>query len=62
MKTFEVELRRTSYITVTVEAENAEEAAGKAWHAVESGYFGNDDDASWDVESIEEIKHETQDK
>ena len=54
-KTYEVELRRTSYIVVTVEAENAEEAAGEAWDKLNYDPV-NDDDASWDVESIEEIK------
>ena len=54
MKTFEVELRRTSFITVTVDARDKEEAEQSAWAAVESGYFGEADDASWDVESIEE--------
>lgn len=57
MKTFEVELRRTSYITVTVEAEDAESAELKAWEELELGYSGaKDDDASWEVESIEEVK------
>lgn len=54
MKTYEVELRRTSYITMTVEAENADEAEAKAWQEIENGR--NDIyDAQWDVESIEEL-------
>ena len=53
MKTFEVELRRTSFITVTVDAPDKETAEQSAWAAIESGYFG-EADASWDVESIEE--------
>ena len=61
MKTFEVELRRTSYIVLRVDATDKEAAEQSAWAALESGYFGGDD-ASWDVESIEEIKRETQDK
>ncbi len=53
MKTYEVELRRTSYITMTVEAENEDEAEAKAWQEIENGR--NDIyDAQWDVESIEE--------
>ena len=53
MKTYEVELRRTSYITVTVEADDEEDAQNKAW--AECG--GRDsDDAVWDVESIEEME------
>lgn len=55
MKTYEVELRRTSYITVTIEAETAEQAEEKAWleldrHEHEDGY------ADWALESIEESK------
>jgi hypothetical protein len=52
MKTFEVELRRTSYIVLTIEAENAEEACAKAWDEVNDR--PDSDDAAWDVESIEE--------
>ena len=53
MKTFEVELRRTSYITITVEAENEDDAEAKAW--VECSERPDSDDAVWDVESIEEV-------
>lgn len=54
MKTFEVELQRTSYITVTVEAENEDEddAEAKAYEQIETRYFS---DASWTTESIEEV-------
>ena len=34
MKTYEVELRRTSYITMTVEAENEDDATDQAWARV----------------------------
>ncbi len=54
MKTYEVELRRTSYITFTVEAENEDDALDKAW--AECGDRTDSDDAVWDVESIEEMK------
>ena len=53
MKTFEVELRRLSYVTITVEADNKDEAEIKAWEEIESN-DGNID-SSWDVESVEEI-------
>jgi hypothetical protein len=52
MKTYEVELRRTSYIVLTIEAETQEEAEEKAWVEVEDR--PDSDDASWEVESIEE--------
>ena len=57
MKTFEVELRRTSYITMTVEAESRDEAEAKAWRELEHGR-ADINDATWDVESIEEVKGE----
>lgn len=56
MKTFEVELRRTSFITVTVEAETVEEAEALAFEKV--GSSRDSIFANWDVESIEEIKNE----
>lgn len=51
MKTFEVELRRTSFVVITVEAETAEEAEVLAFNeAVDNHAY-----AAWDVESIEEV-------
>ncbi len=54
MKTYEVELRRTSYIIVTVEAENEDDAEEKAWHEVELTR-ADIYDAAWEIESIEEV-------
>lgn len=54
MKTFEVELRRTSYITMIVEADNKDQAEAKAWQEIENGRT-DIYDAQWDVESIEEM-------
>ena len=56
MKEFEVEFRRTSYVVITVEAESKDEAIDKAWEELDNNYeHGDLEDASWDVESIEEI-------
>ena len=55
MKKFEVELKRTSYVTLQVEAGSTEEAEFIAWQEIENGY-GDKGDASWEVESIEEMK------
>ena len=54
MKTYEVELRRTSYIRLTVEAGNEDDAETKAWAQIEADNV-NINDSHWDVESIEEI-------
>ena len=54
MKTYEVELKRTSFVTVTVEAKDKKEAEIIAWQEIESGY--NAEYADWDVESIKELK------
>jgi hypothetical protein len=60
MKTYEVEMRRTSYVTVTVEAESIEDAKDKAWEEVTSdGSWGTNNDASWDIEYAEEVREET---
>lgn len=56
MKTYEVELRRTSYIVLTVKAENPEQAEDKAWDELSTQVNFAADEASWDVESIEEMK------
>jgi len=53
MKHFAVELKRTSYITLTIEAKNEDEAETLAWEEISDGYY-RDGDAHWDIESIEE--------
>jgi hypothetical protein len=52
MKTFEVELRRTSFIVLTIEAETQEEAEALAFQ--EAAVKGDSAYANWEVESIEE--------
>lgn len=59
MKTFEVELRRTSFITYTVKANTQEEAEAKAWEELENDPDWAGGDADWDVESIEEVNPRT---
>lgn len=54
MRTYEVELQRTSYVTVTVEAENEDEAEEVAWKRIEADGV-NINDSNWSVESVEEI-------
>jgi hypothetical protein len=54
MKTYQVELKRTSYINLSIEAEDADHAEELAWKELESGDY-NHEDASWDIECIEVI-------
>ena len=57
MKTYEVEFRITSYITLTVEAENVDDAKTKALARTET-YNANINKVQWDIESIEEVEGE----
>ena len=53
MKTYHVELKRTSYVNLTIEAESEEEAETLAWQELASdGSYGTDS-ANWDLECIE---------
>jgi hypothetical protein len=54
MKTYEVELKRVTYVTVTIDAENPEKAEELAWAQVESGAIV-DDYGNWKIENIEEL-------
>lgn len=55
MKTYEIELRRTSYITLIIEAESEEQAEELAWQEIEEdGSYGTSKDAYFDIERIEE--------
>lgn len=53
MKTYEVELRRVSYVVITVEAEDKDDAEDKAWAQCDERA---QQDATWDVASVEELK------
>jgi hypothetical protein len=53
VKTYEVELRRISYITLTVEAEDEDEAEALAWQKIDTTPIS--DDTVWDLNSIEEL-------
>ena len=53
MKTYEIELKRTSYIIVHVDAENKDQAENLAWLELEM-HEHEDSDANWELESIEE--------
>ena len=57
MKTYQVELKRTSYVNITVEAESEEEAEQLAWKQIDQDYYR--DDGSWEIESIELNQGET---
>ena len=52
MKTYEVELRRTSYIVITVQAESEEHAEELAWTKLARA---DKNYADWEVESIEKM-------
>lgn len=56
LKTFEVELKRVSYITVKVEAESKDHAEELAWTELMTDGAWNVEDANWDVETITETE------
>lgn len=51
MKTYQIELKRVSYVNMTIEAESQDEAEALAWKGIEQDYYR--DDGHWDIESIE---------
>jgi hypothetical protein len=53
MKQFAVELKRTSYVTIYVDAETKDQAEDLAWLELEK-HEHEDSDANWEMESIEE--------
>jgi|APGre2960657373_1045057.scaffolds.fasta_scaffold103812_3 hypothetical protein len=59
MKTYQIELKRTSYVNLTVEADSVEEAEELAWDELQSdGSYGLTY-ADWEIESIELNQGET---
>ena len=56
MKTYQIELKRTSYVNLTIEAQSQEDAEAQAWAEIESGEsYGISDDADWNLNYIEEL-------
>jgi hypothetical protein len=53
MKTYQVELKRTSYINLTIEAESQDHAETLAWLELASDGSYGDSDANWEIETIE---------
>lgn len=51
MKTYQIELKRVSYVNLTIEAANEEDAEAQAWKQVEADYYR--DGGAWEIESIE---------
>lgn len=53
MKQFAVELKRTSYVTVYVEAETKDQAEDLAWREINGDEsYGVSDDADWECSSV----------
>jgi hypothetical protein len=52
MKTYQIELKRVSYVNLTIEAETAEQAEEIAWLELDA-HEHRDSDADWGIESIE---------
>lgn len=57
MKTYQVELKRVSYVTVSVDADNGDQAEEIAWKELER-YEHENGDADWSLESISEVDDE----
>ena len=51
MKTYQIELKRVSYVNIEIEAESQDEAEALAWKGIQQDYYR--DDGHWDIESIE---------
>jgi hypothetical protein len=57
MKPYTVEFKRTSYVTLYIDAESADHAEELAWQELQSGEsYGISDDADWETTSIDEHK------
>ncbi len=53
MKSYQVELKRTSYVNMNIEAESQEQAEALAWGELASDNSWGEGDAHWELESIE---------
>jgi hypothetical protein len=58
MKTYQVEFRRVSFVTVSIKAESEDDAEQKAWDEfnMDEGYFEEVGKTDWTIETITEEK------
>jgi hypothetical protein len=57
MKQFAVELKRTSYVTIYVDAETKDQAENLAWEELNGDEsYGVSDDANWDLTEVSEVR------
>lgn len=54
MKTYQIELRRTSFVTLTIEAESKDKAESLAWDEIES-YEYDSANADWEIGFIDQL-------
>jgi hypothetical protein len=54
MKTYEIELKRTSFIAFTVEADSYDQAEELAWASLDNDCLK--EDASWELIGIDEVE------
>lgn len=56
MRTYEIELRRTSFVTLTIEAEDQDAAETLAWDQIQRDYYR--DDGDWEIGFVDEVNDE----
>jgi hypothetical protein len=56
MKTYQVTLKRESYVNYVVEAATPEQAEELAWQELERDDYQEKRDANWDCDSVEETQ------
>ena len=56
MKRYQVELKHVSYVNMYVEAQSQDEAEQLAWDELASDGSWGLNDASWELENIEEVQ------
>jgi hypothetical protein len=60
MKTYQIELKRVSYVNLTIEADSQDEAEILVWKKQAQDYYR--DDGSWEIEFIEELEEEPEEE
>lgn len=55
MKTYSIELRRTSFVTLTIEAETKEQAEDLAWEEMQNNLSAESNCADWEIGFIDQL-------
>lgn len=55
MKTYSIELRKTSFVTLTIEADTKEKAEDLAWEEIQNNFSSESNYEEWEIGFVDQV-------